>query len=290
MSGYIKLINWDADRVMYNGLSTSICAEKSPLRVTPYLQDFIENKKWFTYDDVLRWVEEKGKDSNIPIRNVGDLAECLTDFLYSMKKPGIDESIITKEQTKEGKQALLKGLSIAQIEEISEGIEYTQGFLEAVKAFKEDGIIQVLYSDGLGPHISYQIDKLGFDAGSGVPPIVELDGYEHQYDHSFPPEAKLTGKIVDFDKIERFHNFREAYYGGIPVEKVAVIDDSGSNVEKLHVPIRDAGGLALGFNVTDAHRPKFQKNSIPIIKGNSLEPFIEIVRDPREITIARYCE
>jgi hypothetical protein len=289
MTEYIKLINWDADRVMYNGLSTSICAEQSPLPVTLYLKDFIENKKWFTYDDVVSWGQEKGKDSITPIRSVGDLAECLTDFLYSMKKPGKDESVITKAQTKEGKQALLKGLSIVQIEDISEGIEYTPGLVEAVKAFKDDEIIQLLFSDGLGPHITYQIGKLGLDAGSGVPPIVEYNGKEFQYDISSHPESKLTGKIADFDKIEKFHDYLNSYLK-MPLENVAVIDDSGSNVEKLHVPVRDAGGLALGFNVTDAHRPKFQENSIPIIKGENLEPFIEIVRDPREVMIARYCE
>ncbi len=56
------------------------------------------------------------------------------------------------------------------------------------------------------------------------------------------------------------------------------------------MPVRDAGGLAVGFNVTDAHRQAFREASIPIIKGKDLTPFIEIVRDPREAVISRYCE
>lgn len=284
----IALVGWDADRVMYDGLSTSICAEQSPLDPMPYIDDFVERRGWFTYDDVTKWAESVGRDTETPIKTVGDLANCLTAFLYSMNKPGSDESVITKSQTIKGKQAILRGLSIAQIVEISDGIEYTDGLGEAVETFRADGRIQTLFSDGLGPHVTHQIKKLGLDDGKGVPPVIGYGNGKTVYAPYTPADAVLTGDIVEMDKIAEFRGYLECH--GIPLEEVAVIDDSGSNVAKLHVPVRDAGGVAVGFNVTDAHRPTFDQNSIPVIKGDSLIPFIEIVRNPTEATLAQYCD
>ncbi len=287
MNSEIRLVGWDADRVMYNDLITSICAKNSPLDPQPYVQEFIENG-WFSYDDVKRWADYKGLDPENPIQNVGNLADCLTDFLYNMKKEGSHDSVLTKPQTIASKQAILKGLTIADIEKISEGIEYTDGLVDAVNGFKEDGRIQSLYSDGLGPHVTYQIRKLGLDEGKGIPPIVSHGGREFLYLPGVAPNATLTGKIGKMDKAIEFMDYAKGYK--IPMENIAIIDDSGSNIANLHKPVRDGGGIALGFNVTEAHKSKFHEASIPILKGDNLEPFIEIVRDPREVTIAKYCD
>ena len=53
----IKVVGWDADRVLYPGLSTSICAKSSELDPSPFVEEFIQ-KGWFSPNDVERWVQE----------------------------------------------------------------------------------------------------------------------------------------------------------------------------------------------------------------------------------------
>jgi hypothetical protein len=174
--------------------------------------------------------------------------------------------------------------------------------LYCVANFKRNGTFQTLFSDGLAPHIDYQLGKLGIIIGDGIPPLIEIPttdiddtddsiliaNYATYRDHAgeVPTDAKLTGRIGKFNKIEKFFKYLEKV--GMPMDRVAIIDDSGVNVEKLHRPVQEAGGIAIGFNVTDNHRPDFQKASIPIIKGTDLSPFYEIVRDPSKIN--QYCE
>jgi hypothetical protein len=288
--GKIYVIGWDADLVMYPGLSTSICAEKSPLDPQIYLDDFFK-KNWFTKDDVGKWAQTYNEGKSI--QTVGDLARCLTDFLYKMKKGEV--SVITKEQTIEGKQAILKGLTMKQIREISDSIEYTPGLEEAVRAFKKDGLYQTLFSDGLGPHITHQRRKLGLDAGMGIPAIITINGGEEHYNdlHLSMDDASLTGKVLTFYKATGFFSHIDSLRQNqkFPLENVAVIDDSGANVEILLLPVQKAGGIAIGFNPTEAHKPMFKKHSIPVLeqKERDLGPFIEIVQNPTEATIGKYC-
>jgi hypothetical protein len=115
MNSPIVIVGWDADRVMYNDLITSICAKGSRLDSASYLKDFVEEKKWFTYDDVHRWENQTGKK----VETVGYLADMLTDFLYKMKKVDGSASVTTKQQTIEGKQAILKCLTIGDIQKLS---------------------------------------------------------------------------------------------------------------------------------------------------------------------------
>ena len=62
----------------------------------------------------------------------------------------------------------------------------------------------------------------------------------------------------------------------------------GVNIEHLLLPICQAGGIALGYNPTEVHRPIFRKYSIPILKGLDLRAFAEIIADRKKIT--EYCE
>jgi len=275
----ILCVGWDADRVIYPGLSTSICAEKSTLDPEPYVNEFIL-RKWFTEDDVNRWCEEYNEGKGIA--SVGDVARMLTDFMYKM-------GIISKQQTIEGKQAILRGLTMKDIRKISEEIEYNPGLREAVETFRKEGLYQTLFSDGLGPHITYQRRKLGMDAGKGISPLIMLPGNEvvlYEDWHLAIDQATLTGSIEKMDKAKEF--FKHVSKLGIPLSSVAVIDDSGSNVESLLLPVQREGGIAVGYNPTDAHRPKFEKASIPILKETNLEAFAEIVLNPKKI--GRYCE
>ncbi len=280
---FIRVVGWDADRVAYNDISTSICSRASKLDPKPYVDKFI-NARWFSNNDVKRWEDYRQRR----LESVADTADMLTDFLYQLKKG--DKSVITKEQTIEGKQSLLAGLSIAEIEEISNNViidpGYTTGFQYCVSSFEHNGFYQTMFSDGLGPFINRQIERLRLDAGGGIPPMLSYNGQEFEYTPSAPKEAKLTGRISKFNKTDAF--FRHLKEKGFELNEVAVIDDSGSNVETLHVPVKNGGGVALGFNVTDAHRPNFQKYGIPILKGKDLVPFAEIVADPRKINL--YCE
>ncbi|RLJ04536.1 MAG: hypothetical protein DRP18_04585 [Candidatus Aenigmatarchaeota archaeon] len=223
------------------------------------------------------------------IQRISDVANMLTDFLYKMRRDG--KSIITKQQTIEGKQYLLKGLRIEDIVRISSSIEHSPGAEEAIQTFREHGLVQTLYSDSLGPHITYQKLKLGMNSGKGVPPIIELPDRtetEYQDSHLDIPDAKLTGRVLPFKKVNEFFAYLQKLE--IPLSDVAVIDDSGANIETLLKPVQESGGLAIGYNPTDAHREKFYRHSIPVLKSFDLRAFAEIVLDPRESVIAKYCE
>jgi len=288
--GKIKAVVWDADNVWYKGIGTSHCAKKSKLDPQPYIDGFIKDG-WFTYNDVKRWAEYRQKDTNNPIQTVGDLAQCLTDFLYELKTPGSDKSIITKEQTIEGKQALLKGLTKKDIQSIAKDIEYTHGLLDSVSTFRQSGMYQTVFSDGLGPFIAYKAMELGITDIGVVPIIVLTDDEERDFDgynYTEISDFVLIGKVKPYNKAEDMFNRLSAY----DKSEMATIDDSGNNVDSILVPVRNAGGIAIGFNPTESHIQKFKEAGIPVLqqKERSLEPFKEIVlSDGDERIIAKYC-
>ena len=252
----------------------------------PFLEEFIQSGL-FSREDVKDWIRKYNQGK--PIRRISDVADMLADFLYRMTRKG--KPIITKQQTIEAKQYLLKGLTMRDIAEISSSVEYNPGLEETVRAFREHGIAQTLFSDSLGPHITYQRRKLGMDAGKGVPPVIELpDGTETEYEdfHLDVPDAKLTGRVLPFKKAEEFFGYVKLR--GIDLSRVAVIDDSAENIESLFKPVLEAGGIAIAYNPTDTHRKKLRESSIPILKGLDLRAFAEIVLNPNESVIGRYCE
>lgn len=273
----ILVAGWDHDKVMVPDFGTSYLALGSKLDPNQYLERF-KKEGLFTQEDADRWIRE-----NREIRSVKDIADCLSDFMYSYK-------ILDREQLVYTKNTVLAGLSIRNIKEICSSIPYSEGFSEAFDMFRMNKILQTLFSDTNGIIIDYHIRKLGFAAGKGVPPLIEVDGREVVYSPAYfdVESAKLTGKMERFDKSKAFFDYlKEKNH---PLNVVAVIDDSGANVESLLLPVKQAGGIAVGYNPTDAHRPTFQKYSVPILKGRHLRAFAEIVLDPRESTIGRYCE
>ena len=261
----IGVMDWDVDNVWYKGISTSHCADRSPADPKPYLDGFF-GKNWFSYDDVKNW-------------------QCLTDFLYKMKKG--DNSVISKEQTIEGKQSLLKGMTMKQIRDIADEIKYTDGLEDTIYNFKKDGIIQTAFSDGLAPFVLYKMKKLGMDYGEGVPTIIIHDELEFMFDGRFMLEIddiKLTGEVDKFSKFDAFKKFIDGIY---PLSRVAMIDDSGANAKSMK-EVMENGGLAVAFNPSDTHRKDFNSLSIPILKGTDLRAFGEIVLDPSKLK--DYCE
>jgi len=287
--GRIQVVDWDVDKVWYKDISTSYCANTSPLDPKSYLQQFL-SEGWFTDEDVRRWAEYRGRDATTPIQTPGDLAECLTDFLYRIKKPDGSGSVITKEQTIQGKQALLRGLTMKNIREIADSIELTPGLRDAITTFRGRAIYQVAFSDGLGPFIAYMAKKEGMNYWGVVPAIVEVEGVETAFRDTMITfdDVKLTGKVDKFNKSEAFFSHMGAH--NYSLNSIAAIDDSGTNVPALKKIIEN-GGIAIGFNPTETHEKDFREAGIPMLKQSdrSLEPFREIVLNPTENTIGKYC-
>ncbi len=286
----VNTIVWDVDRVWYPGISISYCAEGrdgSPReRLNQYMTEGL-----FSANDMLLWASVYGKGAN-PMESYGNAAAMLTAFLYSMKKEGSDSPILSKEDTIRTKQGLLKGMKISEIRRIAADVQeqYTQGLLDAIRGFRRD-YSQAAFSDGLGPFILYHTGWNGMEFTGTIPATIKnpdkdlprsisLTDFdqpaflEGNFEHMI-----LTGKTELYNKAE---DMKRRF--GHNLGQVAIIDDSGANVESMLVPVRDAGGIAVGFRPTDAHRPTFAKHGIPILKGEDLRAFLEVVRDPSELS------
>lgn len=288
----IKVIGWDHDYVAVQTTGTNISikgiTEKRYIDPAPFIRYFIDDG-WATEDEFHRWEQEYNDGKKID--NLNELAVCLTDFLYKMKRG--DSHIFTKDQIVASKQVLLKGTTIKEIRNIIERFDdYTPGFKEAVGQLKD--CEQTLYSDSMAPVIEKQIEKLGLDAGRGVPVGIEKDGTNDIYFGVYGDfnisllDWKLNGKKEDFFKTVEFMKYLNNR--GIGLDEVAIIDDSGNNLEDLHKPVHEAGGIAIAFNPrSDKHYKSFQESGIPILKQDepNLEPFIEIVKNPK--SIGKYC-
>jgi hypothetical protein len=287
MTDSIYVVNFDLDGVCYKGISTSHVADRSTSDATGHLSTLL-SKGWFTSDDVQRWSNEY--NGGKPVLIVPDLARCLTDFLYKMKRPETDQSVITKEQTIEGKQMILGGITLGEVKAAADAVPWAEGLEEALYLLALHGRPIKVYgsSDGLGPFVCYQMQRLDFDDKGYVPALVNVDNEEKWFEAEMLQrgDITLTGKVGKYDKAAAF--FQKMQEGGILLSAVAAIDDSGANVESLLLPIQQAGGVAIGYNPTDAHMPTFQKHSIPILKGTNLGTFGEIVSDRSKI--GQYCE
>jgi hypothetical protein len=283
----ISAVCWDVDKVWYRGISTSYLAEKSDLEPRPLLEGFL-SQGWFSPTDVDRWAITRRGGAEDPIKSAKDLADLLTDFHYQMKRQASDRPIITMKQLREGKQAILRGLTMKQIKEVADSIQYSPGLLEAIEAFRRSGLYQAAFSDGLAPFIIYHVKRTGLDYGEGAPTIVKLDDEEMLFENWMleRDSIRLAGKAPEFDKAKKlFAHLKEQGYS---LSDIAIIDDSGINIEPLLLPIHQAGGIALGYNPTEAHKPIFRKYTIPVLKSQDLRAFAEIVADRNKVS--EYCE
>ncbi len=283
----ISAVCWDVDKVWYPGYSTSYLSERSDSDPGSLLQSFL-SQEWFSLADVDRWAMERRGGAKEPIKRARDLADLLTDFHYEMTRQGSDRPIITMNQLREGKQAIIRGLTMAQIKAAADAIEYTPGLLETIENFRRSGVYQAAFSDAPAPFIIYHVKRLGLDYGQAAPTLVEVNGEEVLFEDWMlqRDDIKLAGPSGGFDKkVILLSHLREK---GHSLSQVAIIDDSALNIESLLLPIWQAGGIAIGYNPTEAHRPIFGKYSIPILKGRDLRAFAEIVADRNKI--AEYCE
>lgn len=283
----ISAVCWDVDKVWYQGISTSYLAEKSDLDPGLLLEDFL-SQGWFGHADIDRWAATRRGGAKEPIKRITDLANMLTDFHYEMSRQDSDRPVITMEQCRGGKQAIVRGLTMKQIKEVAASIQYSPGLLEAIEAFKRSGLYQAAFSDGLAPFIIYHVQRMGLDYGEAAPTMVELGAEERLFENWMleRDDIRLAGKTAEFDKArEILTHLKEQ---GYPLSDVAIIDDSGVNIEPLLLPIHQAGGLALGYNPTEVHKPIFRKYSIPVLKGRDLRAFAEVVADRNKLN--QYCE
>lgn len=284
-----RVVVWDVDRVLYPDISTSYAARGCTADYRPHLQYFIDEKQWFAQEDVVQWERLTGRK----IGSVGALADMLTDFLYkaelrSAVYAGVSDQE-AKSRTIEGKQALLRGMTFKDVFAIAETVPYTDGLPEAIGAIGKSGVHQVGFSDGLGPFVAYKMRQQNIEIGGIVPALVKMrDGHQVYFDKNSlgmlsNRRLELLGKTSDFKKAEAIFQYLQQH--GFQLPEVATIDDSAANLATL-TKIRDAGGIAVGFNVND--RRKFEEARIPVLRGDDLHPFAEIVADRRKIR--EFCE
>ena len=283
----ISAVCWDVDKVWYPGISTSYLAEKSNLDPGPLLEGFL-SQGLFSLTDIDRWAITRRGGAEDPIKSATDLSELLTDLHYEMRRQDSDDPIIPMKQCREGKQAIVRGLTMKQIKEVAASIQYSPGLLEAIEAFKRSRLYQAAFSDGLAPFIIYHVQRLSLDYGEAAPTIVELDAEERLFENWMleRDDIKLAGKAAEFDKAKKLLTHLKEQ--GYPLSDVAIIDDSGINIEPLLLPIHQAGGIAIGYNPTEVHKPVFRKYSIPVLKSRDLRAFAEIVADRNKLN--EYCE
>jgi hypothetical protein len=281
-----RLVVWDVDRVWYHDISTTYAARGSKADYRPYLEDFV-NRGWFTNHHVALWENKMGRR----LDSVGALADMLTDFLYKMKGEvyeGLSDQE-RKNRTIEGKQSLLRGLTIGEVKAIAGSVPYTDGLTDAVVDIRQAGIHQVGFSDGLGPFVAYKMLRQDVDVGGIVPALLNCDGEEIWFTDNNPHlllnynSAQLLGKVGQFKKSEAIFEYIQKK--GYQISEVAAIDDSSANTVTL-AKIRDGGGIGIGFRVNDMDI--FRLAGIPVIRGDDLGPFGEIVKDPSKIR--EYCE
>lgn len=283
----ISAVCWDVDKVWYQGVSTSYLANKSNLDPGPLLESFL-SQGWFSPADVDRWAITYRRGAKDPIKSAKDLADLLTDFHYEMTELGSDRPIIIMKQLRQGKQAILRGLTMKQIKEVAQSINYSPGLLEAIEAFKRSSLYQVAFSDAPAPFIIYHVKRLGVDYGEAAPTMVKMDNEERLFEDWMleRDDITMTGNAVEFDKTTKLLTHLKEQ--GHSLSDVAIIDDSAVNIEPLLLPIYQAGGIALGYNPTEAHKPIFRKYSIPILKGRDLKAFAQIVTDRSKVN--EYCD
>jgi hypothetical protein len=188
---------------------------------------------------------------------------------------------------------LLEGTTIREVRDIIERYDdYTPGFK---KAISDSSYWHTLFSDSIAPIIDAHVEKLGLRIGQGVPVHItnshDQQFYHGRYNIEYIEtllDFWISGKNEKFDKAGKFFEFLGEY--DFDRDEVLVVDDSGNNLDTLHKPVQEGGGIAIAFNPrSDKHYAMFKEAGIPILDQEepNLEPIIEIARDPK--AISRYC-
>ena len=277
----MNMILWDMDGVIYEGRGTTHLAKGSEEDPEKFIERFkkecgmegplgdIDPKK-FEYA-LSQWEKDHRE-----IKTLGDLGEALTDLRH-------EYGIFTSKHTKHTKNALLRGITLSQLNQIMDGVERMCGFESATNGFKRNGKKQMILSNASHPITVYFKEKYGMSYAFGLPVFVIKDEQEVLYTEEMygNPKIQLAGRAKDgFNKLEHLKGL--IYKEIVNPKEIAAIDDD--SVEILNYVQRN-GGLALGFNVK--YEKRFQEFGIPIINENNLEIFYEIVMNPKDIW--KYC-
>lgn len=270
----VKTIIWDVDKVWYPDISTNYASRGSNEDPKPFMEQAIEDG-WYTPGIIDKYLTTEKKQN---IETISDMANMYTYFFKVLRQEGTEQPYFSKEQTIERKQGLLGGLTMQKLREIADSVEFTPYLREAVDLFRQHGIKQAAYSDGLGPFVYYITKKFGMDYACVTPAIVKRNGQEVVFDPEWTNEDGiiLTGKTQKgYDKTKLYHQFVENNNSNL--SSTAAIDDSASNIDGMLLPIHKAGGLAVGFCPTPQDRPKFDEAGIYVITERNLKPFADMV-------------
>ncbi len=281
-----KTVLWDLDGVIYNGRGTTYLAEGSKTSPEYFIDRFkeecgyrgplsdIEPEKFMRYLSV--WETEQGTK----IDSAGKLGAALTDFRHKY-------GLFTSKHTKYTKNAILKGISMKDINEIMENIPLNNGFENTVRGFREDEKQQIIFSNASYPIAVVFQKKYGMDYAEGIPVWVRDKEQEYIYTPEMHgnPDIVLAGRLVDerWDKLQPFLNYIKEE--NLPLVNIAAIDDDHFRILER---VQQGGGIAVGYKVKKKYRQEFEKRSIPVLKGDDLRAFGEIVNNPKEMW--RYCK
>lgn len=285
---------WDMDGVMIPGRGTTHLAngyDKGDPRV--FMERFLHEcgqedtppypiKMEDLEAGFKKWEENY---NNGPITTIGELATCLTDLRHKLKVfPSSAQTIYTK-------NAILNGLTLKRIKEIADELPYNPGCEECIDEIHEDDFAQYLFSNSNWALIDAVARKFGFAYNEGaVPWLKATEEASIQYTPGlYGGNDVLDGEIDKYNKKERVLPYLENEK--INPEDVVAIDDT--EIDMLN-ELRKKGATVIGFfNINDRDMKerdldKMNELGIPVL-FNGLHNFAEIVMNPNERTIGKYC-
>jgi len=302
---------WDLDGVMIPGRGTTHLANGYNRDPKEFEKRFLDEcgkngplrniDKNALYRGFREW--EIQYNNGKPISTIGELATSLTDLRHKLHVfPSSEQTIYTK-------NAILSGLTLKRIKEIADRLPYNSGCKESIETISKKDINQFLFSNSNWALVDAVAKKFGFEYSEGATPKIHF-WYEY-YDPEKVPELleewyspkffnykcdpqygeitiTLTGEIKPFDKKKRVFKFLKK--NKIDPKKIIAIDDTEINMLK---ELRDSGATVIGFynpndrDMKEKDLKKMQDLSIPVLRD--LKYFAEIVLDPREAVIGRYC-
>jgi hypothetical protein len=297
-SSIIQLAVWDLDGVAYEGRATTYLSGGSKMPPAYFLKRFRDEcgkpgplsdiSPTVLFERLFEWEI----DHDTRIDTMKKLGTALTDLRH-------EYGLFTSKHTKYTKNAILEGVSMADVNRIMEDVPLNEGFEEAVTRLHEAEMLQAVFSNANYPVAVFFRERYGMAHGEGIPVLVRRgpSGVLHAPDvygnHDFlytpgmhgDPGVVFSGRITEkgWDKLGPFRRYVER--SGVQLKRTAAIDDG--HIELLRA-VQEGGGLAVGYKVDEAERDGFRKMSVPVLKGDDLRGFAEIVLDRGKV--AEYCE
>ncbi len=263
----IKFILWDLDGVVYDGRGTTYLSYGSNVPVDYFIERFesecgkegplkdIDATEFREY--LKRWEKE-----NRSIDSVGVLGQVLTDLRHVY-------GLFTSNHTKYTKNAILEGISIAEVNEIMRNVPLNKGFRETVKSFKNEGKKQLMFSNASYPIAVFFAKEYEMDYVEAIPVIVKTGNSEYIYtpDMYGRDDVKLAGKLADekWDKLEPFKNYVKRE--GTLISEIAAVDDDHVHILSF---VKENNGCAVGYKPWKK-RTQFQELGIEIVEEDLMD-------------------